>query len=352
MGYHSYSTQDRVSWDTYVNRSLISEIYHTWHYHSLNQEGEGVLFVADFNGDFIALPLIKRRIGESSFFDLTSVYGYCGPISNIGLSDIPAQWIKFFRHAFINFMSAENCVSVFSRLHPFMNQNLLMEGIGEVRSNGHTIYIDLLQPLEMQRSKYHKRMLRQIKQLYKANYLIKEASSPSEIREFTKMYNENMERLSASDAYYFDEQYFTDLLRNEQFQSKLVLVYKETELVCGAVIFLSKDIVRNHLSATAAAYLNESPSKMLTDHISLLGREAGSRIFHLGGGVGGRNDSLFNFKSYFSDLRISDNIWCYVNDEKVYNDLVQRYTMGLNEPSGYFPAYRQSLPKKTVQSPD
>ncbi|HKG05956.1 MAG TPA: GNAT family N-acetyltransferase [Pedobacter sp.] len=352
MGYHSYITRDRDSWNAYVNRALISEAYHTWHYHSLNKEGEAVLFVVNYNGDFIALPLIKRKIKDSSFFDLTSVYGYAGPISNVDLSNIPAQWISYFRTAFVDFMSAEKCICVFSRLHPFINQHLLIQSIGDVRGNGNTIYIDLQQPVEMQRSKYHKRLSRQIRQLYKADYIIREASSSEEIRDFTEIYHENMDRLGASPAYYFDEQYFKDLLKNDQFQCKLILVYEKTQLICGAVIFLSKTIVRNHLSATSATHLNESPSKMLTDYISIIGRDASANVFHLGGGVGGRRDSLFTFKSYFSDQEIEDRIWCYINDKKTYDALVQEYSNNLADSTGYFPAYRQNFSKETVQTAD
>lgn len=350
MPYHSYVTRDRGRWNAYVDRSLISEVYHTWHYHSLNKEGEPILFVVDFNGDFIAFPFIKRTIGNTPFFDLTSVYGYAGPISNVDLATIPLQWIAFFKSSFMEFMDAEKCVCVFSRLHPFINQHVLIQGLGGIRENGRTIYVDLRQTEEMQRSKYHKRLFRQIKQLNQVGYTIKEGSSPQEIKAFTSMYHENMDRLKASRSYYFDEQYFTDLLSSDEFQSRLILIYKGSELICGAVIFLSDHVVRNHLSATAEAYLNESPSKLLTDQISMIGRAAGSDIFHLGGGVGGKADSLFIFKSYFSDLQIEDRIWCYIHNQKVYDDLVQTYTTDLEEISGYFPAYRQGLLTNSLQS--
>jgi len=350
MPYHNYVIRDRSSWNAYVNRSLISEAYHTWHYHSLNKEGEAILFVVDYNGDFIAFPFIKRTIGNTPFFDLTSVYGYAGPISNVDLSKIPPQWIAFFKSSLVDFMNAEKCICIFSRLHPFINQHFLIQDLGGIRDNGRTIYVDLRQTVEMQRSKYHKRLFRQIKQLNQAGYTIKEGSSQQEIRAFTKMYHENMDRLNASRSYYFDEQYFTDLLNSDEFQSRLILIYKNSELICGAVIFLSGHIVRNHLSATAAAYLNESPSKLLTDQISIIGRAAGADIFHLGGGVGGKADNLFVFKSYFSNLQIEDRIWCCIHDKKVYDALVQLYISDTTDVSGYFPAYRQGMPANSLQS--
>ena len=114
-------------------------------------------------------------------------------------------------------------------------------------------------------------------------------------------------------------------------------------MICGALILISENVVRNHLSATSEKYLKVSPSKLLTDEISLIGRRLGKKIFHLGGGVGGKEDSLFKFKSHFSDLRINDRIWCYVNDQESYNELLRKKGVVLNGRSTFFPAYRQTI---------
>ncbi|MNY40347.1 hypothetical protein D3C86_1750850 [compost metagenome] len=95
------------------------------------------------------------------------------------------------------------------------------------------------------------------------------------------------------------------------------------------------------MSATSEEYLNESPSKLLTDEISMIGRRLGKKIFHLGGGVGGKEDSLFEFKRHFSDLQIADRIWCYINDRQVYDELVLQRVPEIYSESAFFPAYRQ-----------
>jgi hypothetical protein len=350
MCYQYLTIHDEYEWTFYIERSVAYENYHTWYYHSLNTEGKPLLFVFKEREIFIALPLIKRSIAGTSFYDLTTVYGYVGPISNKDLAQLSQVTYQHFKSAFIYFMQQENCICVFSRLHPFLNQQYLLENFGGIKDNGSTIYIDLTITVEEQKSKYEKRLSRQIKQLRQTGYLIKEADTQEEIKNFTEMYWKNMDRLNASPNYYFDEMYFTKLLNATNLDSKLILIYNGRELICGAIIMLSNDIIRNHLSATSANYLKESPSKLMTDEISMIGRRLGKKIFHLGGGVGGKEDNLFKFKSYFSDLRIKDQLWCYIENTSVYDELISQRNSHLAAQPDYFPLYRHLIRKEFIQS--
>ncbi|WP_432714756.1 GNAT family N-acetyltransferase [Pedobacter sp.] len=350
MYYRSFTIREETAWNSYIERSLGFEIYQTWYYHSLNKEGEPVLFVYEENKRFIALPLIKRAIEASSFYDMTSVYGYCGPVSNMDLSEVSLSTSQNFKHAFIEFLKAEQCISVFSRLHPFMNQQFLLQNIGGLKENGKTIYIDLTVPLAYQKENYEKRLNRQIRSLRKRGFLIKEATTKDDITRFTQMYLQNMDRLNASPGYYFDEQYFANLLYGSKMKNKLLLIFDGSDLICGALVLISRNIIRNHLSATSPGYLKDSPSKLLTDEISLLGRQLGKKIFHLGGGVGGREDSLYKYKSYFSNLEVEDRIWCYVTEPNIYNELVAQRVNILDSKSNFFPLYRKGIKQAPPQN--
>lgn len=346
MNYQSDIIRDHLSWNEYTSRSLLHEVYHTWEYHLLNTEGEPLMFVFLQGLIFIALPLIKRIIGESGFFDLTSVYGYAGPISNVNFSTVSVQTAACFKEALDQFMKAERCICIFSRLHPLLRQECLLAHLGGLRANGQTIYIDLEEPEAAQHRRYHKRLMRQVRSLRRRGYHTREAATAAEVLEFAEMYRKNMDRLNAGDSYYFDFIYFQQLLGVKACAAKLLLIYKDAEMICGAVIFLSATIIRNHLSATHPDYLGESPSKLLTDEIRRLGQEQGLRIFHLGGGVRGREDSLFRFKSYFSDLRLADMTWCYISNEPAYHALAG--STAAEEDNSFFPVYRAGRAKAAV----
>jgi hypothetical protein len=341
MRFKSFTVKSREEWDSYINKSLLHDVFHSWTYHSLNTDGEPLLFIYQEDDIFIALPVVKRKIEGTDFYDMTSVYGYCGPISNVDTAEISRNTLANFKIAFRRFMDEENAVCIFSRLHPFINQRHLLENIGGVVENGTTLYIDLSSSIEDQRSGYDKRLSRQVRQMRQKGYVIKEAADISEIRAFMDIYHKNMDRLHATSQYYFDEKYFTSILKLEGFDNKLLLIYDGPTLTCGAIVLQSDTIIRNHLSATAADYLNESPSKLLTDEISVVGRKFGKKIFHLGGGVSGKEDSLFEFKKRFSNLQVKDHVWRYINNPEAYNMIVAKAGSNIDMQSNYFPLYRQ-----------
>ncbi|WP_069660282.1 GNAT family N-acetyltransferase [Arcticibacter eurypsychrophilus] len=328
----------KEEWTRYLNKSFTFDFCHTWYYHSLSKIGHPLLFVYHEQDDFVAVPLLKRAIKGTNLYDLTAVYGYSGPISNKPFNVIQEDMMLNFENSFKEFMKAECCICVFSRLNPFIGQSPLLEKIGSVCCNGKTIYMDLQQSLEEQRAKYNKRLLRQIRQLRKESYEIKEADSQEEIGVFTRMYIENMDRLSASKDYYFDEDYFSKMLQSNELNSKLLLIYHGTEMICGAIVICSMNVIRNHLSATNKDYLKESPSKLLTDEISIVGRNLGMKYFHLGGGVGGKEDSLFAFKASFSNLYLDDHLWCLIADQEAYTFLVNKEKIEVD--TSFFPLYR------------
>ncbi|RZL51231.1 MAG: GNAT family N-acetyltransferase [Pedobacter sp.] len=352
MSFQNLTIRDRENWDDYMEKSFIHETFHSWLYHKLINEGEPLLFVHQRDDLFIALPVIKRTIPDSAYSDMTSAYGYCGPVSNLDLTIISEDVIADFKQGFKDFMREEKSICIFSRLHPFSGQQRILEAFGGVRPNGATVYIDLTISAEQQKKGYDKRLFRQIKNLREAGYEIKESKSEEAIRAFAHIYHENMDRLNASSRYYFDYKYFEGILNMTGYDNRLLLIYNGSELICGAIVLGSRQIIRNHLSATATNYLKHSPSKLLTDEIREIGCRNANKIFHLGGGLAGKVDSLFEFKRRFSVLKVDDYTWCYVNDEINYNNLVMQSGFEIDQVSEYFPLYRQPMLQMTVSCTD
>jgi lipid II:glycine glycyltransferase (peptidoglycan interpeptide bridge formation enzyme) len=79
-------------------------------------------------------------------------------------------------------------------------------------------------------------------------------------------------------------------------------------------------------------------------HLALLaaaswGRERGYELLHLGGGVGGRRDSLFEFKQRFDPGAGEREFFVgkAIHDEAAYRELA-----GTSSTDGFFPAYRDT----------
>ena len=328
-----------LEWKDIVKKSFKYDFYHTWQYHQIATEGEPMMFVYQVNKDFIAFPLLKRNIPNSTWFDLTSVYGYSGPLSNLPFTKLNKLMIANFKSEFINYLKLNNYVSVFSGLHPFFNQLVIMNSFSGIHDNGKTVVIDLKESLEEQRARYQKRLNNKINRLKRLGFYIKEDNSSAAIKQFINIYTENMNRVEANSFYMFSEEYFKSLIANDELNSKLLFIYFENKPVCGAIVTFTSQIVQCYLMGTCTAYLKYSPSKLMNDEIAILGRKMGMHYFNLGGGLGFKEDSLYYFKTSFTDLHLDYKTWRFIVDQNKY-DLLNANLGISNVEIDYFPLYR------------
>ena len=340
--------EDAESWRRAISKFPDRDFYHTWEYHSISKaEGElPVLLYYEEENRAIGLPFLKRSISNSEWFDLTSVYGYAGPLSyNIGSDFDNAAYQK----ALLNFLREEKIVSVFSRLNAFIPyQNEILRGIGKVETLGPMVSIDLTKDLEEQRRNYSKTTKRYVNRLRRLCNVVK-SSSREDIAKFIELYYGTMDRVDARAGYYFEEDYFYRFLESKEFQTDLMFAQlKETgELICGALMIKTNDIVQYHLSGTQREYLPLTPLRILIDEARIEASQEGRRHFNLGGGLGSQEDSLFYFKSSFSKNIQDFSIWKYVVNAKVYEDLCDSKRAEISEgtsleESNFFPLYRLS----------
>jgi hypothetical protein len=101
-----------------------------------------------------------------------------------------------------------------------------------------------------------------------------------------------------------------------------------------------------HLTGINRDMMEYSPLKVLLDDIRQWGTARGLRSFHLGGGLGGREDSLFQFKSKFSPLTHDFRTGAWILDRASYTELeaqhrrtFERQGIDIGDP-GFFPIYR------------
>lgn len=329
-------------WTKVINKSKSFDFYHTQSYHLLDKENRAVLFVADFEDGFIAMPLVIRSIPDTNLYDCTSVYGYCGPVSNQDLGAIESVQLEFFRRELLLFFEENSIITAFSRLHPLIDATSFFKDFGEVVAINKTIAIDLRQDNDTQRSQYRKSIKYDINQLIKKGYQVVEATTKEDVDAFISIYYENMDRVHAAPSYYFSRDYFYEFLKNNCFESKLLLAKKEGEIAAGAIFTITNKIMQYHLAGTSSFYIKDTPMKLILDEARLLGTELQLDFLHLGGGAGGSDeDSLFLFKSGFSNYRCQFSVWKFIVNHEKYNEL--QALKGITEASNFFPLYR--LPK-------
>ena len=122
-----------------------------------------------------------------------------------------------------------------------------------------------------------------------------------------------------------------------------LLLVERDETVAAAGLFVETDgIVQYHLGGTERTLATFEPAKMLLHYAADWATQRGNRILHLGGGVGGANDSLFHFKAGFSRLRHPYRTMRSVLDDREYDRLSAARALELpqGQAGDFFPRYR------------
>lgn len=335
-----FTIHNKLEWISYVQKAAEYDFYHTWHYHTLETSGTPILAVYQEQNDFIAVPLLRRAIPGSEFFDLSCVYGYTGPFSNKKIEELDESLMENFKNAFLQYLSDEKYVSVFIRMHPFFKQQLVLEKFGGVFENGLTVVIDLSISIEAQREKYRQSTMDAVKHARKKGFVVKDGKQPEAIAVFVNIYHETMKRVGASDYYLFNEDYFAKILNTNEYDARLLTVYDGDEAICSTIVILTKGIIQAHLLGTRAEYLHHSPSKFLADEISIMGRSLGMHSYNLGGGLGFKEDALFKWKLGFTDLCLAYKSWRYIANPCAYQELLDKKNIDKTSDIDFFPLYR------------
>jgi GNAT superfamily N-acetyltransferase len=331
---------DAPEWASFL-RGTPHDFYHLPAYVALcaiQERGEAqALYVEDGERSML-LPLIFRSIPGGDGRDATSPYGYPGPL--VSGTDDPG-FLSDALLAGIAALRAVGIVSVFVRFHPLLNASP-PEGVGEVVLHGATVSVDLTLPGTTLWAQMRHNHRRDITKAVKSGLVARMDPGFKGYDKFKRLYRTTMDRHSASPYYLFGDEYFDGLRDALGEQLQLCLVERD-DVVAGAGLFIETcGIVQYHLGGSDESSVSVQPSKLMLYFACGWAKERGNRYLHLGGGVGGANDSLLHFKGGFSPLRHPFRTLRIVIDEAAYRNLASSHDRSLNPKvsAGYFPEYR------------
>ena len=132
----------KQDWNIVLNQVDTFDFYHTFDYHKISSNPiseKPILIVYEKGKNLIAFPFLLREIPGTNLYDLSSVYGYGGPISKLNGTFHPDEYTKELQE----FLKDKGIVSVFSRLHPYINQENIITDLGSIESLGKVVNIDV-----------------------------------------------------------------------------------------------------------------------------------------------------------------------------------------------------------------
>lgn len=152
-----------------------------------------------------------------------------------------------------------------------------------------------------------------------------------------------MDKDDAADYYYFQKDFYNSILSDLKYNSTMFYAVYRGKTIAMSIILFSNQQMHYHLSASDKEYQHLAPTNLLLYEAACWGCENGYRSFHLGGGIGSQEDSLFRFKKAFNKCpQTYFSIGRKIFDQEKYDKLVTLRKNQINsiDETTYFPAYR------------
>lgn len=341
--------ENKKIWDEIVKGIPNSDVYYLFDYvkiFSNHEKGEPILFLYESGSKKAINVCIKRKIPKllvdekknAEYFDLTTPYGYGGFLLNQTFSD---KDLEDMNKKYIEACEQNNIISEIVRFHPITKNYNNMNHIYDVQKIGPTITIDISKSNDIWNNMDSKNR-NMIRKAQKNNIRIYWGRDEKIIHKFKIMYEETMNRDKAKSYYYFNQEFYQSILNELKYNSLLFYAKLENEIIAMSIIMFDSTQIHYHLSASDNNFSKFGATNLLLYEVAKWGQANNFRTFHLGGGLGGKEDSLYKFKKVFnkksdSEFKIGKKIFI----EDIYNELVaERIKTKKDISLDYFPQYR------------
>jgi len=287
------------------------------------------LHLHEGGGDVVFACLV-RKIGRNRGSDVTTPYGYGGPVA---VGDQPP--VARFYELYERWCAEQGIVTSFIRFHPLYANHRQAPSDVRVEVLGPTIAWrleggrDLLADMHQK----HRNVVRKAAAL---GTTVETVERGTNLQQFARLYEETMRRLDAAEFYFFPSGYWQRLRALGDRLVRFDAVH-DGELLASALCMATPPWLHYHLGATSEAARTTGASNLVLYEAARWAQERGFTRFHLGGGLGGRTDSLYEFKRRFDPEGISEAaVGKAVHDRERYAKL-----SGDGDLDGFFPAYRR-----------
>jgi predicted N-acyltransferase len=350
--------ENSTRWDDIVRSFKDYDVYYLSNYaksFEINGDGDPILFFYCSNHLKGINVVLKRDISDfdplkgvlpaGAYFDIVTPYGYGGFILEGKLDE--SEIIAFYKE-YETVLNKEKIVSEFIRYHPVLKNAEILRNIAPIDDLGFTISMDLKSNDVIWENLTSKNR-NMVRKAQKSGIEIHHGNSIELQNDFIEMYYETMNYGNVSPYYLFSKKYF-DSLRNGLLENhKIFYATLGNKKIAMAIILYANQKMNYHLSGSLNNFRGLAPNNLLLYEVASWGCKNGFKSFHLGGGVGATEDSLFSFKKGFN--RYSKNIFAIgknICNKEIYDILVRSRAdicQTFDTVSTFFPLYRANVRK-------
>lgn len=334
-------------WHEWLCSLGCSDVYFTLDYHCayLDPDARPMAYVWRQQDERLFFPFLLRsirRVGQTpvpdGLFDITSVYGYSGPLSTCRSTDtLAAAWRGFRAWA-----KGNGVVNAFIRFHPLLETHRFAPADMTVFADRQTVVIPLDDGPETLWQGYAPTQRNRVRKAISEGVTVRRLDYRDGLPVFQPIYQTTMQHLAADGFYFFSEGYFAALGRLPPETVGIFVAEWSGQAIAAALFFYAGDLVHYHLGGSLPAHRSVAPNNLLFHTVAEQAAHAGFRRLHLGGGrTASPNDDLLRFKRLFSRQRADFRLGTWICDEAGHRDLRQMWQdQATVPPPPYFQLYR------------
>lgn len=335
--------EEHNRWDGIVRNFPNHDVYYLSGYvEAFRRHGDGEPYLLYYSSQNLRAIYVfmKRETAIQGAFDSITPYGYGGVLFD---GTLTGETLREFHDEYVKTMIGENIVCNFVRYHPVLRNAQSMKAIANVLDLGKTIMLDLSSP-EIIWQNITSKNRNMIRKAEKNGVEIQHGRGAVLLNEFKKVYNVTMDKDHAESYYYFGDEFYKSIEVDLANNHEIFYASLDGKIIAMSIIIFANGNMHYHLSGSLSEFRNLAPSNLLLYRAALWGHEQGFRTFHLGGGVGAGEDSLYKFKAAFNrNSDITFSIGKEIFDSDLYRQLVDLRCQSdheFNSESTFFPLYR------------
>lgn len=358
--------EEKEKWDSLVRSFPNYDVYYLSGYakaFQLHGDGEPILFYYENHGLRAINVVMKRDIKQNKYYrnfslnglyyDIATPYGYGGLLLE---GEINETSKACFDDEYTSYCQRAGIISEFVRFHPILNNCDAVSDLYKVTRLGKTVSMTMESRDQIWSDMAHPHRNR-VRKAQEAGVEVYWAQSADRYETFIPLYNDTMNKVSAKDYYFFKPDFYHSVLHDLRYNAMVFSAVYQGITIAMAIILFANRQMHCHLTGSIKEYQYLSPTNLLFYEAACWGYENGFHTFHLGGGLGSANDSLYDFKYKFN--KKSDHTFAIgekIFDAAKYSQLVELRSSQVVKirPDGmpdlpsdaetsYFPKYRTGI---------
>lgn len=303
----------------------INDIYFQPEYNLLyqNNKKQSAFFCFNDQKRIFFYPFLLQNIDNNkNFFDITTPYGYGGPIANTNEKNFIIDAEECLNETLIKF----NVIAELIKFHPLIQNHLLLQNIyrGKIIKVCKTISLNIEDYKEefLLNKIYSYSNRKSINKAYRNGCEILVSKNSESWKNFIDLYELNLKRNKANKKYFFPASYYKMVRKLFDNKYYIFSCKFKNEVISSMLLLYNKYYAHCHLIGSNDLARKLSANNMLHHEVIKWSKINNLNVLHFGGGVtNDEDDAVLKFKRSFSNQTHDFFVGERIINVKKYNEL-------------------------------